>query len=134
MRIWLKRSISWHLNTNLGAHNIRIEEVDNRSTLLVHLDMEDKLRVEEAHARATAFEEAVQQAYPWLDKVVTHWNRSTVQLEAANEPVGAPGRAIAEYYQPACPGTQGSNVTSTKLAFTTGWSKGGCLISLLCPR
>ena len=73
---------------NLGAHNIRIEEVGNRSTLLVHLDVEDKLLVEEAHARATAFEEAVQQAYPWLYKVVTHLEPEYRSTEAAIEPMG----------------------------------------------
>ncbi|MDR3573628.1 MAG: cation diffusion facilitator family transporter [Anaerolineaceae bacterium] len=70
----------------LGAHNIRIEEVNNCSTLLVHLDVEDNLMVEEAHTRATAFEEAVQQAYPWLSKVVTHMEPEYRSSEATEEP------------------------------------------------
>jgi cation diffusion facilitator family transporter len=71
----------------LGAHNIRIEEVDNRSTLLVHLDVEDKLQIEEAHTRATAFEEAVQSAYPWLYKVITHMEPEYRSSDPANGPV-----------------------------------------------
>jgi cation diffusion facilitator family transporter len=72
---------------NLGAHNIHIEEVDNRSTLLVHLDVEDNLQVEEAHALATVFEEAVQKAYPWLDKVITHLEPKYRSSGAATGPV-----------------------------------------------
>jgi divalent metal cation (Fe/Co/Zn/Cd) transporter len=73
---------------SLSAHNIRIEEVNDCSMLLVHLDVEDKLQVEEAHARATAFEEAVQQAYPWLDKVITHLEPEYRSSDPASGPMG----------------------------------------------
>ncbi|HMD90134.1 MAG TPA: cation diffusion facilitator family transporter [Anaerolineaceae bacterium] len=69
----------------LSAHNIRVDEDEGGITLLVHLDVDDNLRVEEAHARATAFEEAVQQAYPWLDKVVTHIEPEFRSSEIADE-------------------------------------------------
>jgi cation diffusion facilitator family transporter len=71
----------------LGAHNIRIEEIGDHSTLLVHLDVEDKLQIEEAHTRATAFEEAVQSAYPWLEKVITHMEPEYRSSDPAKGPV-----------------------------------------------
>ena len=56
----------------LGVHHIHITEVHGRQILTVHLDIEEGLQLEEAHAQASAFEQAVAEAFPAFEQVWTH--------------------------------------------------------------
>ena len=76
----------------LGVHHIHITEVLGRQILTVHLDVEEGLQLEEAHRRASAFEQAVSEAYPAFERVWTH-------LEPAQR--SADGAGEASYYQDA---------------------------------
>ncbi len=56
----------------LGAHGIRIYEVDQRRSLELHLEIDDSLSLEEAHRQATAFEQELHEAAPDIARIVTH--------------------------------------------------------------
>jgi cation diffusion facilitator family transporter len=56
----------------LGVHHIQVTEVHGRQILTVHLDIEEGLQLEEAHAKASAFEKAVSEAFPAFEAVWTH--------------------------------------------------------------
>lgn len=56
----------------LAAHGIRIYDVPGSRSLELHLEVDDSLRVVEAHEQATAFEEALRAALPEIDNIVTH--------------------------------------------------------------
>lgn len=56
----------------LGAHGIRIYDVFGKRTLELHLEVVDSLSLEEAHNQATTFEEALRQALPDIEQVVSH--------------------------------------------------------------
>ena len=56
----------------LGVHHIHISEVRGRQILTLHLDIEEEMQLEEAHARASAFEKAVSGEFPEFDRVWTH--------------------------------------------------------------
>ncbi len=57
----------------LGAHGVRIYDLQSgRHLLELHLEVSDKLTVEEAHTQATAFEEALRRTLPAIDQVITH--------------------------------------------------------------
>ncbi len=62
----------------LAAHSIRFHNLPNSRSLELHLEVSDALRVGEAHALASTFEEALRRELPGLDRIVTHL-----------EPVGA---------------------------------------------
>jgi cation diffusion facilitator family transporter len=57
---------------NIGAHSIRLHDVPGSRSLELHLEVDPALRLEEAHAQVTAFEDALRQALPGLARVVTH--------------------------------------------------------------
>lgn len=58
----------------LGAHGIRIYDLTTSGghMLELHLEVSDTLSVEAAHTQATAFEQALRQALPAIDQIVTH--------------------------------------------------------------
>ena len=57
----------------LGAHGIRIYDLGASGDFLeLHLEVDEGLTVEQAHAKASAFEVAVRQALPSLKEIVTH--------------------------------------------------------------
>ncbi|MGB9612142.1 MAG: cation transporter dimerization domain-containing protein, partial [Bryobacteraceae bacterium] len=65
----------------LAAHGIRIYNLGTSGHLLeLHLEVDEALTVEQAHAQATAFEEELRHTIPTLDQIVTH-------LEPAGEAV-----------------------------------------------
>jgi cation diffusion facilitator family transporter len=72
----------------LGAHGIRFyEDVGGRS-LELHLELDESLDIEEAHAQATQFESALRHAFPELARIITHLepkgdDAATVQAEPA---------------------------------------------------
>ena len=66
----------------LGVHHIHITEVHGRQILTVHLDVEEGLQLEEAHAKASAFEVAVSEAFPDFERVWTHLE--PVQRQSSN--------------------------------------------------
>lgn len=74
----------------LGVHHIHITEVHGRQILTVHLDIEEGLQLEEAHAQASAFEKAVSEAFPAFERVWTH-------LEPVQRQVNSPGE-VAFYH------------------------------------
>ncbi len=74
----------------LGVHHIHITEVHGRQILTVHLDIEEGLQLEEAHAQASAFEQAVSEAFPAFERVWTH-------LEPVQRQVNRPGE-VAYYH------------------------------------
>jgi divalent metal cation (Fe/Co/Zn/Cd) transporter len=62
----------------LSAHGIRLHQLPDSQSLELHLEVSDTLQVGEAHAQATAFEDALRRELPELGRIVTHL-----------EPVGA---------------------------------------------
>ena len=56
----------------LSAHDIRAFDVLGHRSLELHLEVADSLRLDEAHAQATALEEALRQALPGIGRIVTH--------------------------------------------------------------
>lgn len=57
----------------LAAHGMRIYNLGTSGHLLeLHLEVDEALTVEQAHAQATAFEEELRRAIPTLDQIVTH--------------------------------------------------------------
>ncbi|MGB8648796.1 MAG: cation-efflux pump [Anaerolineae bacterium] len=74
----------------LGAHAIRLYEGQNLHSLEMHLEVPDSLTVDEAHARADAFEKELRQTLPEIQDVVTHIEplgeaSAAVSAKAANE-------------------------------------------------
>jgi cation diffusion facilitator family transporter len=56
----------------LGAHDIHVYDVAGRRSLAVHLEVNQTLRVGEAHEQVTKFEKELRQALPGVDQIVTH--------------------------------------------------------------
>jgi cation diffusion facilitator family transporter len=56
----------------MGAHSIRIYDTGGSRSLELHLEVSDRLSVEEAHLQATEFEQAVHRSLPSLQRVTTH--------------------------------------------------------------
>ena len=56
----------------LGAHGIRIYDVDGSHSMELHLEVSDTLSLEQAHTQVTAFEKAVHDEVPQIIEVVTH--------------------------------------------------------------
>jgi cation diffusion facilitator family transporter len=56
----------------LGAHGIRVYERDGRTSIDLHLEVPETLRLREAHDRVTVFETALHAALPSLDQIETH--------------------------------------------------------------
>jgi cation diffusion facilitator family transporter len=74
----------------MGAHGIRIYESEGRRSAELHLEVSESLNLEEAHRKASAFEEALRAAIPNLGRVVTHLEPSgdraaTRQAQPAEE-------------------------------------------------
>jgi cation diffusion facilitator family transporter len=56
----------------LGAHSLRLYDVLGSRTLELHVEVQDTLRLEEAHTQVTQFEEAVRRTLPDISEIVTH--------------------------------------------------------------
>jgi cation diffusion facilitator family transporter len=56
----------------LAVHDVRVYEAEGRPALDFHLEIKDAADVAEAHARATAFEDALRALLPAVGRVVTH--------------------------------------------------------------
>ncbi len=56
----------------LGAHGIRIYEENLQRWLELHLEVNESLVLEEAHRQASQFEQALREAIPSLQRIVTH--------------------------------------------------------------
>ena len=56
----------------LNAHDIHVYDVAGRRSLAVHLEVNQEMRVGEAHEKATKFEQALRAALPGIDQIVTH--------------------------------------------------------------
>jgi len=56
----------------LGAHGIRIYDSPGGRALELHLEVPDTLRLDEAHAQASAFEQELRAALPEIERIVTH--------------------------------------------------------------
>jgi len=74
----------------LSAHDIRVFDVLGHRSLELHLEVADSLRLDEAHAQATALEEVLRQALPGIGRIVTHIEprirtTQTRQASAADE-------------------------------------------------
>ncbi len=73
---------------NLGVHGVRIYEGGESQTLEMHLEVSEQMRLDEAHTRATALEEALRQSLPDIDNIVTHiepTGDATIQRQASQE-------------------------------------------------
>ena len=74
----------------LGAHGIRIYDEEEQRWIELHLEVDGRLSLDEAHALATAFERELRAAVPDLLRVVSHLEPSgdaaaTVRAEPATE-------------------------------------------------
>ncbi|HEY3452735.1 MAG TPA: cation-efflux pump [Myxococcales bacterium] len=56
----------------MGAHAIRVYENGGRLTIELHLEVDERLRLGEAHDLVSTFEKALHQALPNLDRVTSH--------------------------------------------------------------
>lgn len=56
----------------LGAHGIRVYQQETGFSVELHLEVEETLRLGEAHERVTVFEKALAEALPGLERVVSH--------------------------------------------------------------
>ncbi len=55
-----------------GAHGIRIYDRDGRRAVELHLEVEERLTLDDAHERASAFEHALREGAPEVAAVTTH--------------------------------------------------------------
>ncbi|MGA2799037.1 MAG: cation diffusion facilitator family transporter, partial [Thermoguttaceae bacterium] len=74
----------------LGAHGIRIYEENRQRWLELHLEVNESLLLEEAHRQASEFEQALREAIPSLQRIVTHLEpagdyAATVRSQSAGE-------------------------------------------------
>ncbi len=74
----------------LGAHGIRIYEENRERWLELHLEVNESLVLEEAHRQASEFEQALREAIPSLQRIVTHLepagdSAATVRSQSAGE-------------------------------------------------
>jgi cation diffusion facilitator family transporter len=75
---------------DLSAHGIRIYEEQGQRWLELHLEVNESLTLDEAHTQATAFEAALRETIPALERIVTHLepagdSTSTIHTEPAGE-------------------------------------------------
>ncbi|MFH0939463.1 MAG: cation-efflux pump [Planctomycetota bacterium] len=56
----------------LGAHGITISEQSGARSVDMHLEVNEGLRVDEAHKKSNAFEKELRQALPDLERITTH--------------------------------------------------------------
>ena len=56
----------------VGVHGIRVYDVMGNHSMDLHLEVNDKLSVQEAHSEASEFERALRQALPGIIRVTTH--------------------------------------------------------------
>jgi cation diffusion facilitator family transporter len=57
----------------MGAHGVRTYDLQSGGHLLeLHLEVSDRLTVEQAHEQASAFEEELRKTLPAIDQVITH--------------------------------------------------------------
>jgi len=69
-RLEIIRDTSRHFS--LGVHGIRIYDVMGQQSLEMHVEVRDNLLLAEAHSQVSAFEDALRQSLPGLDKITTH--------------------------------------------------------------
>ncbi len=74
----------------LGAHGIRIYEENRQRWLELHLEVNESLLLEEAHRQASEFEQALREAIPSLQRIVTHLepagdSAATIRSQSAGE-------------------------------------------------
>jgi len=74
----------------LGVHGLRIYERDGHRSIECHLEVDDSLRLDEAHQQATGFEEDLRSKLPGLAEIVSH-------IEPAGEATATmPSRRVSE--------------------------------------
>jgi cation diffusion facilitator family transporter len=74
----------------LGAHGVRIYEENRQRWLELHLEVNESLLLEEAHRQASLFEQALREAVPDLQRIVTHLepagdSAATVRAQSVGE-------------------------------------------------
>lgn len=84
----------------LGAHGIRLLEQEGRRALELHLEVAERLTLDEAHRQVSACEEELRRALPGIDRIVTHIepageDSSTVPSRRVDE--AEVRRAIADF-------------------------------------
>jgi cation diffusion facilitator family transporter len=83
----------------LAAHGIRLHNLPNGQSVELHLEISDTLQVGEAHAQASAFEEALRRELPGLDRIVTHLEpvgTASAMLSATTADTEQVGRVVEE--------------------------------------
>jgi len=85
----------------LGVHGVRIYEQDGKRSVELHLEVNESLRLEEAHRQATEFEEDLRAKVPGLARIVSHLEpageaTATVPAQQVNE--SAVCDAIREFF------------------------------------
>ncbi len=59
-------------NHGMSVHAVRIFDVAERRLLELHIEVEETLSVDEAHAKVSSFESEIRSALPDIDQVVSH--------------------------------------------------------------
>ncbi len=73
----------------VGVHGIRLYDVLGHHSMDLHLEVNDKLSVQEAHGVASAFEQALRQTLPGIIRITTH-------IEPAGETPGVRAASPAD--------------------------------------
>jgi cation diffusion facilitator family transporter len=87
--------------SGMGAHGIRIYNVAGSQSLDLHLEIDESLSLEEAHARADGFEAEVYRTLPEIQRVITHIepsgeHSSSRQVEASMETISSDERRVRQ--------------------------------------
>ena len=60
------------LRVQPGAHGIRLYEHEGKRLLELHLEVDESLRLRDAHDKVTGFERVLREALPQVEQVVSH--------------------------------------------------------------
>jgi len=84
----------------LGAHGVRIYEQEGKRSIELHLEVNESLRLEEAHRLATLFEEDLRARVPGLARIVSHIEpagEATATIHTQDVSESAVRKAIREF-------------------------------------
>ncbi len=85
----------------LGVHGVRIYEQEGKRSIELHLEVDESLRLEEAHRQVTRFEEDLRAKVPGVAEIVSHIEpageaSATIPTQQVGE--SAVRQAIAEFF------------------------------------
>jgi len=70
-------------NQNMAVHNIRIDQQDNGMVLDLHLEVDDQMSLDDAHALASRLEREVREDQPHVAAITTHIESRSTAMQSA---------------------------------------------------